>query len=180
MTSMSSTSRRGEPMTKRIVLAVLLSVVLSGCTSVLSNRIVQEDEKIPFPELLQKPDRFRGAVVILGGQIVETVVREKETWVQVLQLPLGWQQQPDHTAASQGRFLVVYPRFVDPLIYEKGRKITVGGVVEGGRVITIGGRPYTVPSLLERETYLWKPEDYYAGPGSPPAVQFGIGFGIWR
>ena len=47
-------------------------------------------------------------------------------------------------------------------------------------MITIGGKPYTVPSLLERETYLWKAEDYYAGPGSPPAVQFGIGFGIWR
>ncbi len=167
-------------MVKRLILAVLLSVVLSGCTSVLSNRIVQEDEKIPFPDLLQKPDRFRGAVVILGGQIIETVARENETWVQVLQLPLGWQQQPDYTAASQGRFLVVYPRFVDPLIYEKGRKITVGGVVEGGRVITIGDKPYTVPSLLERESYLWKAEDYYAGPGSPPAVQFGIGFGIWR
>lgn len=167
-------------MTKRIVLAVLLSIVLSGCTSVMSNRIVQEDEKIPFPDLLQKPDRYRGAVVILGGQILETVVRENETWVQVLQLPLGAQQAPDITAPSQGRFLVVYPRFVDPLIYGKGRKITVGGVIQGGRVITINGRSYTVPSLLEKETYLWKAEDYYGGPGSPPAVQFGIGFGIWR
>ena len=167
-------------MTKRIVLAVLLSVVLSGCTSVLSNRIVQEDEKIPFPELLKNPDRFRGSVVILGGQIIETVVREQESHVQVLQLPLGWQQQPDITAASQGRFLVAYPRFVDPLIYGKGRKITVGGVVQGGRVIAIGGKPYTVPALLERETHLWRPEDQYPTAGSPPAVQFGIGFGIWR
>jgi len=167
-------------MTKRAVLAVLLSVALCGCTSVLSNRIVQEDERIPFPELLQKPDRFRGAVVILGGQIIETTVREKESWVQVLQLPLGARHAPDITAPSQGRFLVVYPRFVDPLIFEKGRKITVGGVVEGGRVITIGGRPYTVPSVIERETYLWRAGDDFAGPGSAPAVRFGVGFGIWR
>jgi outer membrane lipoprotein len=168
-------------MAKRMILAALLCVLLSGCTSVLSNQIVQEaDGKIAFPDLLKQPDRFRGAVVILGGQIIETVARENETWVQVLQLPLKDRQQPDHTAASQGRFLVVYPRFADPLIYEKGRKITVGGVVEGGRVITIGGRPYTVPSVLERETYLWRPEDDYPGAGSGPAVQFGIGFGIWR
>jgi len=167
-------------MTKRAVLAVLLSVALCGCTSVLSNRIVQEDERIPFPELLQKPDRFRGAVVILGGQIIETTVREKESWVQVLQLPLGARHAPDITAPSQGRFLVVYPRFVDPLIFEKGRKITVGGVVEGGRVITIGGRPYTVPSVIERETYLWRAGDDFAGTGSAPAVRFGVGFGIWR
>ena len=167
-------------MAKRLVSAALLLFVLSGCTSVLSNRIVQEDEKIPFPELLQKPDRFRGAVVILGGQIIETAVREQESWVQVLQLPLGARHAPDITAPSQGRFLVVYPRFVDPLIFEKGRKITVGGVVEGGRVITIGGRPYTVPSVLERETYLWRAGDDYPAAGSGPAVQFGIGFGIWR
>jgi len=168
-------------MLKRSALAVLLLLLLTGCTSVLSNQIVREsDDKIAFPDLLQKPDRYRGSVVILGGQVIETVVREGETWVQVLQLPLGWQQQPDITAASQGRFLVVYKRFVDPLIYEKGRKITVGGVVEGGRVVTIGGKLYTVPSILERESYLWKPEDYYPAAGSPPAVQFGIGFGIWR
>lgn len=167
-------------MTKRIILAALLAIVLSGCTSVLSNRIAQEDEKIPFAELQKQPERYRGSVVILGGQIVETVVQERETRVQVLQLPLGAQQAPDITAPSQGRFVVVYERFVDPLIYQKGRKITVGGVVQGGRAITINGKPYTVPSLLERETYLWKAEDYYAGPGSSPAVQFGIGFGIWR
>ncbi len=181
MNAVSTLSRRGFLMAKRLILAALVSVLLSGCTSVLSNQIIQEaDGKIAFPELLKQPDRFRGAVVILGGQIIETVARENETWVQVLQLPLGDRQQPNHTAASQGRFLVVYPRFVDPLIYEKGRKITVGGVIQGGRVITIGGKPYTVPALLERETYLWRAEDYYAAPGSGPAVQFGIGFGIWR
>ena len=168
-------------MLKKSVLALFLFLLMTGCTSVLSNQIVREaDDKVAFPDLLQKPDRYRGAVVIVGGQIIETVVRENETWVQVLQLPLGWQQQPDITAASQGRFLVVYQRFVDPLIYEKGRKITVGGVVQGGRVITINGKLYTVPSILERESYLWKAEDYYPAAGSPPAVQFGIGFGIWR
>jgi len=168
-------------MANRLILAVLVSVLLSGCAPVLSNQITREaDGKIAFPDLMKQPDRFRGAVVILGGQIIETVAKENETLVQVLQLPLGDRQQPDHRAAPQGRFLVVYPRFADPLIYEKGRKITVGGVVQGGRVITIGGRPYTVPALLERETHLWKAEDDYAGTGSGPAVQFGIGFGIWR
>ena len=107
---------------------------------------------IAFPDLQKQPERYRGAVVILGGQIVETVVKEGETWVQVLQLPLGAQQRPDNTAASQGRFIVIYKRFADPLVYEKGRKITVAGVVEGGQVIMLNDRPYNVPVLLERET----------------------------
>ena len=169
-------------MAKKVVLAVILSFILSGCTSVLSTSVVQEaDDKVTFTDLQKQPDRYRGTVVILGGQILDTVVKESETRVQVLQLPLGAEQRPDNTASSQGRFIVIFKRFADPLVYEKGRKITVAGVVQGGEVIMLNDRPYNVPVLLERETYLWKTEDYYYpayGPG--PAFQFGIGVGTGR
>ena len=168
-------------MSREIVLAVILAL-LPGAPRFCRHRAVQEaDDKIAFPDLQKQPERYRGAVVILGGQIVETVVKENETWVQVLQLPLGAQQRPDNTASSQGRFIVIYKRFADPFVYEKGRKITVAGVVHGGQVITLNDRPHTVPVLLERESYLWKTEDYYYpayGPG--PTFQFGIGVGTGR
>jgi outer membrane lipoprotein len=168
-------------MANKIVLAAILSFVLSGCTSALSNQVMQQtDQTIAFPDLQRQPERYRGAVVIFGGQILETVVKAGETRVQVLQLPLGVQQRPDNTAASQGRFIVVYKRFADPLVYEKGRKITVVGVVEGGQVIMLNDRPYSLPVLLERETYLWKTEDYYPAYAPGPAVQFGIGIGVGR
>jgi outer membrane lipoprotein len=168
-------------MLKPIALAVVLSIALSGCTSALSNQSIREaDDKITFPDLQRQPERYRGAVVIFGGQILETVVKEGETRVQVLQLPLGAQQRPDNMAASQGRFIVLYKRFADPLIYEKGRKITVAGVVEGDQVIMLNDGPYNVPVLLERETHLWKTEDYYPAYAPGPTVQFGIGIGVGR
>jgi len=166
-------------MSRMIVLAVILA--LSGCTSVLSTGVVQEaDDKVTFTDLQKQPERYRGAVVILGGQIVETVVKEDETWVQVLQLPLGAQQRPDNTASSQGRFIVIYKRFADPFVYEKGRKITVAGVVQGGQVIMLNDRQHNVLMLLERETYLWKTEEYYPAYGPGPTFQFGIGVGTGR
>ncbi len=167
-------------MSKQIFLAAVFSFILFGCTSVFSNQILQQaDDKLSFRDLQMQPERYRGAVVILGGQIIETQVKEGETRVQVLQRPLGSAQSPDVTAPSQGRFIVVYKRFVDPLIYEKGRKITVAGVVDGAQVIMLNSGPTNLPVLLERETHLWKTEDYpvYA-PG--PAVQFGIGIGVGR
>jgi len=169
-------------MAKRIAVALILLFILPGCTSVLSTRVVQEaDDKVTFTDLQKQPERYRESLVILGGQIVQTVVKESETWVQVLQLPLGAQQRPDNTASSQGRFIVIFKRFADPLVYEKGRKITVAGVVQGGQVITLNDRPHNVPVLLERETYLWKTEDYYyPAYGSGPAFQFGIGVGTGR
>jgi outer membrane lipoprotein len=175
-------SAGGFFMAKEIAFSLILLFILSGCTSVLSTSVVQEaDDKISFPELQKLPDRYRGTVVILGGQIVETVVKESETWVQVLQLPLGAQQRPDNAAGSQGRFIVICKRFADPLVYEKGRKITVAGVVEGGRMIMLNDRPYNFPVILEREIYLWKTEDYYYPAYRPgPAFQFGIGVGTGR
>ena len=167
-------------MLKRITLAAVFSLVLFGCTPVVSNQITRQvDEKITYQDLQKQPERYRGAVVILGGQIVETLVKEGETRVQVLQLPLGTGQSPDVTAPSQGRFIVIYKRFVDPLIYEKGRKITVAGVIEGGQVIMLNTGPHNMPVLLERETHLWKTEDY-PGYAPNPAVQFGIGIGVGR
>ena len=168
-------------MPKTIAIAAILSLVLTGCTSALSNQVMQQvDEKILFQDLQKQPERYRGAVVVFGGQILETVVKESETRVQVLQLPLGAQQRPDNTASPQGRFIVIYKRFADPLVYEKGRKITVAGVVEGGEVIMLNDRPYNVPVLLERETHLWKTEDYYPAYAPGPVVQFGIGIGVGR
>jgi len=174
-------SAGGFFMAKEITFSMILLFILSGCTSVLSTGIVQEaDDKVAFTDLQRQPERYRGVVVILGGQIVETAVKEGETWVQVLQLPLAAQQRPDITAPSQGRFIVIYKRFADPLVYEKGRKITVAGVVEGGRVIMLNDRPYSFPVLLERETYLWRTEDYYPAYGPGPTFQFGIGVGTGR
>jgi outer membrane lipoprotein len=168
-------------MSKTIAIAAILSLVLSGCTSALSNQVMQQvDKKISFQDLQKQPERYRGAVVVFGGQILETVVREGETRVQVLQLPLGAQQRPDNAAASQGRFVVIYKRFADPLVYEKGCKITVAGDVEGGQVIMVNDRPYNVPVLLERETHLWKTEEYYPAYAPGPAFQFGIGIGVGR
>jgi outer membrane lipoprotein len=168
-------------MSKTIALTAILSLVLFGCTSVLSNQVVQQaDDKVSFQDLQKQPQRYRGAVVILGGQIVETLVKEGETRVQVLQLPLGTGQRPDITAPSQGRFIVIYKRFVDPLIYEKGRKITVAGAVEGSQPVVLNDGLLDVPVLLERETYLWKTEEYYPAYAPGPAVQFGIGIGVGR
>jgi outer membrane lipoprotein len=168
-------------MSKTIAIAAILSLILSGCTSALSNQVMQQaDEKISFQDLQKQPERYRGAVVVFGGQILETVVKEGETRVQVLQLPLGAQQRPDNTASSQGRFIVIYKRFADPIVYEKGRKITVAGVVEGGQLIMVNNSPYNLPVLLERETHLWKTEDYYPAFAPGPAVEFGIGIGVGR
>jgi outer membrane lipoprotein len=89
------------------------------------------DKGISFPALQQNPDSYKGKVVVLGGQIITTTVKADETWIEVLEKPLDYQQRPSDTDKSSGRFLVRFQGFLDPAIYASGRKLTVAGQVDG-------------------------------------------------
>jgi outer membrane lipoprotein len=130
------------------------------------------DKSISFPALQQRPDVLKGRVVLLGGQIIATTVTADETWIEVLEKPLDYQQRPLDTDQSSGRFLVRFQGFLDPAIYASGRKFTVAGQVDGKVVRPLKEMNYTYPVLIAKEHHLWKPDDAYSTP------RFGIGIGV--
>ncbi len=150
-----------------------LMVLLTACASPISKEgLKRVDPEITFQDLIQDPDKYRGKVILVGGQILTTTVRGGESSVEVLQQPLDWRQRPRDTDVSYGRFLVHFEGFLDPAIYAKGRRITVLGEVAGKRVLPLKEMEYSYPVLLPREHYLWRPEDSYDGPS------FHIGIGV--
>jgi outer membrane lipoprotein len=130
------------------------------------------DPALTFQELIRDPEKYSGKVTLLGGRILITTVRGGETWVEVLEQPLDWQQKPEDTDASYGRFFIRFADFRDPVIYAPGRRITVLGEVQGKIVLPITEIEYTYPVLLPREHHLWEPET-----GFGPSFQIGIGIG---
>lgn len=60
------------------------------------------------------------------------------------------------TDKSEGRYLVVVDRFLDPAIYRSGRDITVAGEVRGSEVRRLGEIDYRYPVIAASELYLWK------------------------
>ena len=112
--------------------AIGLMVFAIACGSAIPKEsLKQVDPEITFQMLIKDPDRYKGKVVLVGGQIVSTTVRESESWVEILQQPLDWKQRPQNTDVSYGRFLVRFQGFLDPAIYAAGKKITVLGEVLG-------------------------------------------------
>jgi len=157
--------------------AALLALTVS-CGPVISKQVMtQVDPNITFPELLKNPERYKGKTVVFGGRIIETSVKPRETWMEILQLPLEYRQKPEDTDISQGRFLVVFPDYRDPAIYSPGRSMTVAGQVVGSEARKIGQVDYVYPVLSAKEAHLWKVEDYYY---SQPGFTFGLGVGIFR
>ncbi len=151
----------------------LLLFVMACAPAISRESLKQVDPGVSFQELVKDPERYQGKVILAGGRIMSAVTREGESWVEVLQQPLDWRQKPLDTDISYGRFLVLFPGFVDPAIYTAGKKITVVGEVQGKKILPLGQLEYPYPVLLLREHYLWKPES----SGGGPFFHIGIGVG---
>jgi outer membrane lipoprotein len=158
----------------RTFLLAGLAVVLAACTQAISKDALRTaDPALTFSRLIKSPESYRGKRILTGGEILSTSARDGETWVEVLQKPLGWRDEPEDTDESHGRFLVRIPGFADPAIYAPRKKITVLGEVEGQRVQRLKEMDYAYPVLLPLEHHLWKP------PGEGDArFHFGIGAGV--
>jgi outer membrane lipoprotein len=162
-----------QMMIRKIFPIMCLLVLMSACAPVISQTTMSTvDRSISFPALQQSPDALKGRVVLLGGQIIATTVKTEETWIEVLEKPLDYQQRPLDTDQSSGRFLVRFQSFLDPAIYASGRKLTVAGQVEGKVVRPLKEMNYTYPVLTVKEHYLWKLDDADSVP------RFGIGIGV--
>jgi outer membrane lipoprotein len=139
----------------RTVLLCLLAVSLAAC-SPLSKEIRREAASSPpFAEIQKDPDKYRGTVVIWGGLIIDTANRETSVVLKVMQTALDFEQRPTDLDRSEGRFIVIVDRFLDPVIFKKGREITVGGEITGKEIHPIGGVQYVYPVVRARELKLW-------------------------
>ncbi len=151
---------------------VLLFFVLGGftaCAPAISKQVREEaGEPVPFEALLTRTDDFKGRVVIIGGYILETLNEPGGSWLTVLQSPLDSQNRPESSDLSKGRFLVWSKEFLDPVIYTKDRRITVGGQVIGSQQRKLGSLTYQYPVIEAKEIHLWSKEVEHIGPYYDP------------
>jgi len=159
-------------MKKRVLISAVL-MAISACTPVLNREVMNQGTRnAPFDQMREAPDVFKGKLFILGGLIVETRLLEKGPQIEALSVPvdsLGYLQEAGRT---QGRFLALYPRskgLIDPLVYKKGREITLAGEFVEARKGKIDEMEYVYPVFEIREIYLWEErKDYYYYPYYDP------------
>jgi len=146
------------------VLCILVFATATVSCSVISNDIRAEAEpRVAFRTLLENPDAYRGKTVILGGYILDIRVRDGQNLLKVLQTPLIMRDEPGVRSDSEGRFCLVHRGFLEPEIYQAGRKITVAGTVMG-----MDTGPHGPCLTLEvREIYMWYVNPYRDLPYYP-------------
>ena len=72
-------------------------------------------------------------------------------------LQLDFQNRPHSRDKSRGRFLIRADKFMDPEIYKKDRKLTVGGRVAGDSEQPLGDHMYRYPVIEVEDLTLLLP-----------------------
>jgi len=121
----------------------------------------------------------QGTVVAWGGSIVAANNFKDSTEFEILAFPLDRENRPERGATPTGRFIAVYPGFVETADYGPGRDVTVVGSVDSTRTGTVGQARYVYPVLSATRMHLW-PKEEPAGSGVQPTIHFGIGIGVTR
>lgn len=131
--------------------------VLAGCTQAISPQLMdQVDRSLDYRAIAADPAGARGRTVLLGGTIVQTVPKPGATEIEVVQKALDSSGAPRLTDRSEGRFLVVSERFLDPAVYSPGRDVTVAGEVAEPQTRRLGEIDYRYPVIQAIELRLWR------------------------
>lgn len=114
-------------------------------------------------------DQYIGADVRWGGEISKVENKNDHTWIEIVRRDLWEDGKPQTSGKSDGRFIVSFTGFVDPVVYVIGGLLTVVGTIEGKIERPIGEYDYVFPIVAVEGSYLWKATKVAQYPNYPPS-----------
>ncbi len=169
------------------LLAPAAITFVSACTTTAPATI-----RTPLPDSPQladvrrAPQEYIDRTVRWGGTIAAIDNDVDQTTIQVLGRPLERDGRPRVTDETAGRFIARVGGFLDPVVFEAGREVTVVGTVTGTARRTIGEYPYEFPVVHAKAIHLWEPQPVYLYPpfwphpwGWPGYDPFWYPYGYW-
>lgn len=136
----------------------LLSLLFSlyACTSAVPERVRSAPEgSPPLPLVINSPERYLNTQVRWGGTIARVQNLPNETHVEIVARELARDGEPKSLDRSEGRFIAIFKRFLDPAIYAVDRNLTVAGRISGTTVKQLGDMDYRYPVVQVDVHYLW-------------------------
>lgn len=136
------------------------SALLAACASA-PEQIAFEQPNLNFTQVAQNPAAYSEKEVRWGGIVARVENLEKDTLIEIVNLPLGRKARPVENQETGGRFIARVPGFLDPMIYEVGKEITVVGKLAKPMPGKVGEHKITFPVVDTRGHYLWKKRPNY-------------------
>lgn len=142
---------------KKILLA--LTLFLASCTPVLRYETMQSALlNPPVHEMRNDPLAYQGGLFVFGGIIADIRVTEEGSLIEGMFVPVDARGYLLDPPVASERFLALYPRtagILDPMVFKKGREVTVAGTFTALREGRFEEMEYVYPLFLISEIYLW-------------------------
>lgn len=160
--------------------ALMAALAAGGCAATPRPRAANIDATLTPATVAAHPHATRGARVRWGGIIIRDHVGPRHSVLTVLAYPLAANGRPRQRRMPWGRFKVIASGYLDPILYGRGRSISVVGVVRGVTPGLIGEARYLYPDITLLSSHLWPVYDYRPRAPYPrgPRWSFGLGFGL--
>ena len=136
----------------RFLTITIVILALSACTS------IPEPIQGSYPEITParvEPGVF-GSSARWGGVILDSKNKDNGTCFEVLSRELDKYLRPELQDATLGRFIACAQGFHDPVIFTKGREITVTGQIQNIEVRKVDDFDYRYPVLKVDDLVLWE------------------------
>jgi len=132
---------------------------LSACKIVPDEIAVNSDAQLVAFESIdtqQNVPAQSGQLARWGGEIVKVENKAEHSEIEIVFYDERSTGKPNVGGNSPGRFIAVVPGFIDPLVIESGRLITVLGSVGDNVQGRIGEQDYRYPSIYTEGYYVWQ------------------------
>jgi len=141
---------------------VILLVTLCACATKPPAPISRVPPgNLNLAEVKVQPNQHISSEVRWGGTIVKVENKAEQTWVEIVQRSLTKDAKPNLNSKSSGRFIASFPGFVDPVVYEQGRLLTIIGNIDSELIRPIGEFNYPFLLVTVTSSYLWPKEVEY-------------------
>jgi len=132
------------------------ALLLAGCAAKLPREIREAPPSQPTAsDARQDPQRWSGARVRWGGELLGVTNLEQATELEILARTLESDGEPEPDAPADARFIARIERFLDPAEYADGERITVAGRLGGVREGLVGEYRYLYPVVEVEVLHRW-------------------------
>jgi outer membrane lipoprotein len=121
------------------------------------------------------PENYGSGHVIWGGSVIAVRNFPDHSEIEILAFPLDSSQRPLANAQAAGRFMAVFPGYVEPFNFPGGALITISGQLNGSRSGMVDQAAYVYPLVTVAQSHVWTPAEMRQGH---PDIHFGVGVGV--
>jgi outer membrane lipoprotein len=155
--------------------APLALLLLAACAPAPIYKTTSGTVKALPMQVAQSPEQYGKGEVIWGGSVVNVHNFPDHTEMEILGYPLDSSQRPQPNAQGVGRFIAVFPGYLESFNYPNGSLVTLSGQLSGSRAGSVDQAPYTYPLVTVAQSHLWTQDELRQGH---PNISFGVGVGV--